>query len=280
MSFLPSLTHTGTRVGGQRERATQAFEAGCTHFPRDYPCTQAYDALADERAIQEEDKWTRKPPAKRPNYAKIGTRSPWKPDWDVVLGLAQPSCHDAPGHEEDTEDLIPAQRYVRPPGKHYSTALPPPTAATEIEPDNQHISGYIPIRSYQAAKLPSELQLTGTPWLFRGPDIPALLDKMSRMLAPSTALREHISALRTKKELGPLEKSVSGEDLLKGALVMIKMILCGRGSPEDLANIYPMNDDDVKQWFRMQAWRRTGTAHVDDSDEAEVRAVHLLDMLI
>lgn len=89
MPFLSSLIYTGTRVSGQRERQTQAFEAGCACFPRDFPGTDGYNMYAEDRAEEERDAWERKPPAKRPNYEKLGTRSPWRPDWGVVLGIEQ-----------------------------------------------------------------------------------------------------------------------------------------------------------------------------------------------
>jgi ribonuclease P/MRP protein subunit POP1 len=87
MPFFSSLIYTGTRVGGQRERQTQAFEAGTAYFPRDFPTTFAYDQVSARNAIEDEETWRRKPPAKRPNYELLGTRSPWTADWDVVLGL-------------------------------------------------------------------------------------------------------------------------------------------------------------------------------------------------
>ena len=100
MAFFNSLVFTGTRVGGQRERQTQAFEAGSAYFPRDYPFTQAYTLYAQDREKQEKERWNRKPPAKRVNYQKLGIRSPWRADWEVILGLA----------EGNDEDLVSTQR--------------------------------------------------------------------------------------------------------------------------------------------------------------------------
>ena len=80
MPFFSSLTHTGSRIGGLRERNTQYFEAASQAFPVDYPCTQAYETCADERAQKEKEKWERTPPAKRPSWEKLGTQSPYKPD--------------------------------------------------------------------------------------------------------------------------------------------------------------------------------------------------------
>ncbi|KAI0030429.1 NUC188 domain-containing protein [Vararia minispora EC-137] len=88
MPFLSSLMYTGTRIGGLRERQHQSFEAGIPHFPRDFPACDAYFAFAQERAKTDKARWDCKPPAKRSNWEKLGVRSPWAPDWDVVLGTA------------------------------------------------------------------------------------------------------------------------------------------------------------------------------------------------
>jgi ribonuclease P/MRP protein subunit POP1 len=103
MPFFSSLTYTGTRVGGQRERQTQSFEAGSAYFPRDYPFTNAYISYADKREQEDKGRWERKPPAKRANFEKLGTRSPWKPDWEVVLGLDTAMI-------QGDGDLLPTQR--------------------------------------------------------------------------------------------------------------------------------------------------------------------------
>ena len=87
MPFFSSLTHTGTRVGGQREHRSQSFEAAMAHYPQDYPFTPAYDIHVQEREVEEKTRWERRPKAKRSNWTKLGTRSPWRADWEVVLGL-------------------------------------------------------------------------------------------------------------------------------------------------------------------------------------------------
>ena len=109
MAFLLSLIFTGTRVGGQRERQTQAFESVSPYFPRDYPTTAAYDEYAAEKAERDELQWEKKPKAKRPNWEKLQVRSPWEPDWDVVLGLKEPGA--GVESEKGAEgDLVPAMR--------------------------------------------------------------------------------------------------------------------------------------------------------------------------
>lgn len=104
MAFFSSLVYTGTRVAGQRERETQHLEAGCPFFPIDYPCTASYADYVSAREEKEREKWEKKPPAKRPSWEKLGTRSPWAPDWDVVLGLKIKS------NDVDDANLVPTQR--------------------------------------------------------------------------------------------------------------------------------------------------------------------------
>ncbi|KAF7314186.1 hypothetical protein MKEN_00890800 [Mycena kentingensis (nom. inval.)] len=88
MAFWSSLVFTGTRVAGQRERQVQAFEAGTGYFPHDYPLCPMYEVVSNEKAEEERARWERTPPAKRHNYKASGTRSPWRADWEVVLGIA------------------------------------------------------------------------------------------------------------------------------------------------------------------------------------------------
>ncbi|KAG1733032.1 ribonucleases P/MRP protein subunit POP1-domain-containing protein [Suillus paluster] len=203
MPFLPSLIHTGTRVGGQRERGTQAFEAGTAYFPRDFPCTKFYDKHWEERADKEKAKWERTPPAKRPNHKNLGTRSPWRADWEVVLGLPMASAVD--------ENLVPAQRG--------------PQDAMDVD--------RAPIVR---------------PWLLRGPEVPAILEKVTQMLNHGAGLLSEINRLRAKRGMNLLDANYRAEALLKGALVMIRVKMVTRGAPDDLAIIHRLDDVEVKNF--------------------------------
>ncbi|KAI6041590.1 ribonucleases P/MRP protein subunit POP1-domain-containing protein [Pisolithus marmoratus] len=141
MAFLSSLVYTGTRIAGQRERMKQYFEAGIAAFPRDYPTSRACEVASEERAVQEREKWERTPPAKRANWEKLGTRSPWRGDWDIVLGLE------------------PVQQGVDTSARLVTTQREDPSAANEVQPD------------------PSKTSLR--PWLLRGPKVPSILSNPS-----------------------------------------------------------------------------------------------------
>src|SRR6266404_2227492 len=114
MPFLTSLVYTGTRVGGQREREHQAFEAGAVYFPRDFPTCLAYEQFAASRAIEDEERWEKKPPAKRVSWDKLSALSPWTSAWRVALRLDDAPRGEIVDYETD-EDIVPTQRNEPPP---------------------------------------------------------------------------------------------------------------------------------------------------------------------
>ncbi|XP_013380528.1 ribonucleases P/MRP protein subunit POP1 [Lingula anatina] len=81
MAFWIALVYQGARVGGLRELNSSAVDQGLLRIPYDYPDTQA--GAAEERKEWEEleAKYKRYPPAKRPNYIKLGVASPFSYPW-------------------------------------------------------------------------------------------------------------------------------------------------------------------------------------------------------
>ena len=229
MAFFQSLTFTGTRVAGQRERQTQAFEAGCPYFPRDYPCTLAYEDLVADREFEERSLWERKPPAKRPSYKKLGTRSPWKPDWEVVLGITP-----------------------------------------EKASDNAVSSEYIPT---QRVDVSSADKQRCRPWLLRGVEVNVVLDATFSKPNYGAGLLDSINHLRAKRNQPPLDASVRPENLLNGALVTVKVKMCGKGNPDDLALIYRLDDEEHRKW--QQSMKR-GPTEPDSEVQQYVMASPLI----
>ncbi|KAH9924259.1 POP1-domain-containing protein [Epithele typhae] len=247
MPFFSSLTHTGTRTGGQRECQTQTFEAGCPHFPRDFPACSAYADHAAAAADEARAFWERRPPAKRPNYAKLGTRSPWRPDWRVVLGLEEPAPEPEPALDND-EVFLDAQREVD------ATPTPAPAPFSEQAPP------------------PGPNTPRVEEWLLRGPDVPALLATVASMLNPASGLLVHLNQLRDKRGLLPL--SARAEDMMRGALVHVGLKLCGRGCPDDMAVIYGVADDEAREWMTAEARRKSGVVGLPEGkDETELSQV-------
>lgn len=212
MPLLTSLIYTGTRVGGQRERAHQAFEAGAAYFPRDFPTCAAYEEFAAARATTDAERWKRKPPAKRVSWDKLSTLDPWKSAWHAALGLNPvPSMGEGADYEGEP-DMVPTQR---------DDPLPASTSGPSIGP-----------------------------WLLDGPCARTIVENIARLLAPAPGLLSEINALRRKRELPPLDASVDGSDLLQAALVRVRVTLCGRGSPDDMAFIYALDDQEARAWAK------------------------------
>lgn len=85
MAFWLSLVHSETRIGGLRERSQQYFEAGAARFPQDYPGTNAFMEYEERRQAADQAYWDRRPPAKRPNYGKLGTPDPFLANFKSIL---------------------------------------------------------------------------------------------------------------------------------------------------------------------------------------------------
>ncbi|KIP10247.1 hypothetical protein PHLGIDRAFT_267125 [Phlebiopsis gigantea 11061_1 CR5-6] len=248
MAFFSSLIFTGTRVGGQRERETQAFESGTPYFPRDYPSTLPYDDYSDTRAEKERELWERKPPAKRHNYERLGNRSPWQPDWEVVLGLREPEAEDVSMEDDSTipGDFVPAQRDTVADGIAAAAAAPQEIEQSTVCPERE----------------------TGTsPWMLRGPSTGAILESLIGKPNPASLLFTKLEELRGKRGLKSLYTETRPDDLWKSALVDVRLRLVGRGRPDDLAVIYGMDDEETTKWHRAEQMRKKPV--LDEGTEGE-----------
>ncbi|KAG8857326.1 hypothetical protein FRB96_005813 [Tulasnella sp. 330] len=278
MPFFSTLTHTGTRVGGIREHQTQHFEASAPHFPRDYVTTLAYEAFWTKRGEEEKAKWERTPKAKRVPYGAIGIRSPWRADWEVVLGI-DTSDGGGDGHRGgggaggdggDGEGLIPTQ-----PPQAMEDILHAMLGDGESNDQEEH-----PGSEEQTTKRETEQsEPIVRPWLLHGHDVQTLLDDMARTeTAEESAaiLFKRVSTLREKKGLESI--STSPEALMKGGLVPVRIRICGRGTPGDLGAIYrnDLTGEDEVKWReeasramkgkRKEVWADHGMGDGDDAN--------------
>jgi ribonuclease P/MRP protein subunit POP1 len=85
---------------------------------------------------------------------------------------------------------------------------------------------------------------------------------MSSVFNHGAILHSEINRLRVKRGHGPFKNSFKPSDLLQGALVIVKVTMCSRGSPQDLAIIHSLSDDVYKKWGRVLNARGTaGIVH-------------------
>jgi ribonuclease P/MRP protein subunit POP1 len=85
MPIWSALVFSSVRVGGLKEWRQQTFEAGHPAFPYDWPITQPFSTLVDQRAQELESRWKRTPPGKRIAFEALGSPSPFKADVILVL---------------------------------------------------------------------------------------------------------------------------------------------------------------------------------------------------
>lgn len=240
MPFWSSLIYTGTRVGGQRERQTQAYEAGTPYFPRDFPSSPAYEEYAIQRESGEREKWINKPSAKRVNYQKLGIHSPWRASWDVVLGLKETvplvglKKEDKEATEEESiEKFISTQRDDQ--------------MDVDMGGDGDG-HGNRNVQTLDASMIDVDEPVL-KPWLFRGPEITGILAKLR--MDPTTNLLKEINKLRQKRSLEPLSSLISANDFFSHALVNVKVVMFKKGVPGDMATICRVSDEEAETWERL-----------------------------
>ncbi|KAF4617537.1 hypothetical protein D9613_005911 [Agrocybe pediades] len=230
MAFFSSLIYTSTRVAGQFERQTQSYEAGVPYFPRDYPFAETYEAYAEDLEAKERETWERKPPAKRPNYEKLGVLNPWKADWRKVLGLS------------------PAEENLEDGGSAFASTQ------RDVPMDEEGHSNSSSIR----------------PWLLRGSECMKLIGNISSVFNATNALYAEVNRLRAKRGMQPLPEYTKPQDLLQGALVNVKVTMNLRGVPEDLAAIYNLPDDLYRKWAKIIFTGKMKDSNEDLPEEVEL----------
>jgi len=88
------------------------------------------------------------------------------------------------------------------------------------------------------------------PWLLRGAEVPKILSRLYSVFNHRSSLLSDINRLRLKRNSSLLVDKES-PNLLKGALINVKVNMCSRGTPEDLSMLYVLPDAIVLQWEKV-----------------------------
>ena len=98
MAFWVSLIYRGARAAGLREQDASLLEQSRLRFPVDFPDTRAGEATQQTEHRRLEAKYKRIPPAKRPNYVKLGVATPFHFSWgQLVMEWTQPGEQESGG---------------------------------------------------------------------------------------------------------------------------------------------------------------------------------------
>ena len=98
MAFWIALVYRGAKAVGLREQRSLAFEAGDLMLPDRCPDTPSGAEMSSSRAAELESAYSRRPPAKRCNYEKMGVVAPFHCPW---LQLVQGWMHGCEGGQSD-----------------------------------------------------------------------------------------------------------------------------------------------------------------------------------
>ncbi|XP_034371821.1 ribonucleases P/MRP protein subunit POP1 [Arvicanthis niloticus] len=84
MAFWIPFIYQGARVGGLKEATMHSQYRRSPNIPGDFPDCHAGVLFAEEQAKDLLEKYKRRPPAKRPNYVKLGTLAPFCCPWEQL----------------------------------------------------------------------------------------------------------------------------------------------------------------------------------------------------
>ncbi|XP_025306111.1 ribonucleases P/MRP protein subunit POP1 isoform X2 [Canis lupus baileyi] len=84
MAFWIPFIYRGARVGGLKESVVHSQYKRSPDIPGDFPDCPAGVLFAQEQAKTLLEKYKRRPPAKRPNYVKLGTLAPFCCPWEQL----------------------------------------------------------------------------------------------------------------------------------------------------------------------------------------------------
>lgn len=115
MAFWVSLVYRGARAAGLREQDASLLEQSQLRFPADFPDTCAGEAMQQALHEQLEAKYNRIPPAKRPNYVKLGTAMPFHFSWAQLV--AEWTQLGIPGKQESDVETDVEKQVVDEDGK-------------------------------------------------------------------------------------------------------------------------------------------------------------------
>ncbi|XP_066235296.1 ribonucleases P/MRP protein subunit POP1 isoform X1 [Saccopteryx leptura] len=84
MAFWIPFIYRGARVGGLKEAIVHSQYKRSPYIPGDFPDCPAGILCAEEQAKMLLEKYKRRPPAKRPNYVKLGSLAPFRYPWEQL----------------------------------------------------------------------------------------------------------------------------------------------------------------------------------------------------
>ncbi|KAF6100650.1 POP1-like protein, ribonuclease P/MRP subunit [Phyllostomus discolor] len=254
MAFWIPFIYRGARAGGLKEARVHSQYKRSPYVPGDFPDCSAGVLFAEEQANDLLEKYKRRPPAKRPNYVKLGTLAPfccpWEQltrDWESRVQAREGSPGAFPPRGEGSDlrgDEVPC----------VPTPEKPRQAPDEADTPLQDARGPEGERDTEcpaqagAAGLPGQDATGSLLCVLRSR---AALKQLSAWCGPSCGGRRAAQRApgRGQRDLTP-EACLPLLDRFPRALVWVSLSLLGKGSPEPRTMICVPAEEDFLQLGR------------------------------
>ncbi|XP_047698593.1 ribonucleases P/MRP protein subunit POP1 [Prionailurus viverrinus] len=236
MAFWIPFIYRGARVGGLKEAMVHSQYKRSPDVPGDFPDCPAGVLFAEEQAKGLLEKYKRRPPAKRPNYVKLGTLAPfcypWEQltqEWESRVQAQEKSLVASSPHGEESNlkrEKVPC--------------TPTPEKSDQLSDEvGMSLSSPSEPREVMDTERPAQM---GTEWVTGPAATSSLLcvlrsrkslKQLSAWCGPSSGPRW--AAQRTPssgQQALTREACLSILDRFPRALVWVSLSLLGKGSPE------------------------------------------------
>ncbi|XP_022089198.1 ribonucleases P/MRP protein subunit POP1-like [Acanthaster planci] len=263
MAFWIALILRGARVAGLRELRSCHLQQGVPFFPDVFPDTAAGEEWADKLEQELTKKFKSWPPAKRPNYGKLGVVSPFKCPWKKLLK----EWRDIKKSEEEEEEDIAVEPNATEAIKQAASDIGASSEEKNLHPEEDENQTFFVLRdrtkleklseSLGANLRPLKMSIASTrtkPSVSFGAPIAGILKdiagvKMHTTEAANGHAASQASSAQSKdaKTGHHMEINRVAADLIQDAdrvLVGVRLSMANRGVPRQFAMICLPSEED------------------------------------
>ncbi|XP_027287325.1 ribonucleases P/MRP protein subunit POP1 isoform X3 [Cricetulus griseus] len=249
MAFWIPFIFRGARVGGLKEATVHSQYRRSPNIPGDFPDCLAGVRFAEDQAKDLLEKYKRRPPAKRPNYVKLGTLAPFCCPWEQLTGDWESRVRASmPGAQDDP-------RRLEVPGVPGETCQPSNEAGiSENQPTKPEVTGCEAQTGTEVVlgQGASENHAAATGSQLCVLRNRKLLRQLSAWCGPGSEARR--APCRGQQEELTRKACLSILDEFPRALVWVSLSLLRKGSPEPQTMICVPSEEDLLQLSQDQGY--------------------------
>nr|XP_003479933.1 ribonucleases P/MRP protein subunit POP1 [Cavia porcellus] len=251
MAFWIPFIYRGARVGGLKEGLVHSQYKKSPSVPADFPDCPAGVLFAEEQVKNLLEKYKRRPPAKRPNYVKLGTVAPfWCPweqltqDWESRACTRERSSVDSSPSSEESDLRRCGVPHAPTPRAEAGRSENDPVKSEVMDTECQDQTGTERVTGQGA----SENRVAVTSSHFCVLRSRTLLKQLSAWCGPYSEDRQAARWAAGRGQQGlTREACLAFTDRFPRALVWVSLSLLRKGSPEPHTMICIPAEEDLLQ---------------------------------